>query len=76
VIRLLWDWDPAQITALVRASIRLGAHSKSWKVANGVTIPKPGKDDYTKVKGYRVISLLKCLGKVVEKVVATMLSDQ
>jgi hypothetical protein len=75
VIRLLWEWEPARITALVRASIRLGAHSKSWKVAKGVTIPKPGKDDYTKAKSYRMISLLNCLGKVVEKVVATMLAD-
>lgn len=55
--------------------IRLGAHPKSWKVANGVTIPNPGKDDYTKVKSYRVISVLNCLGKVVERVVATILSD-
>jgi hypothetical protein len=41
----------------------------------GITILKPGKDDYTKVKIYRVISLLNCLGKIVESVVATMLSD-
>jgi len=44
-------------------------------VARGVTIPKPGKDDYSKAKSYRVISLLNCLGKVVEKVVATMMSE-
>jgi hypothetical protein len=75
VIRLLWEWDSARITALVRASIRLGAHSKTWKIAKGVTIPKPGKDDYSKVKSYRVISLLNCLGKVVKKVVAIMLTD-
>ena len=44
-------------------------------MARGVTIPKPGKDDYSKAKSYRVISLLNCLGKVVEKVVATMISE-
>jgi hypothetical protein len=75
VICLLWEWDSARITALVRTSLRLGAHPKSWKIAKGVTIPKPGKDDYSKVKSYRVISLLNCLSKVVEKVVAMMLID-
>ena len=41
--------------------------SRRWKVARGVTMPKPGKDDYGLAKSYRVISLLNCLGKMVEK---------
>jgi hypothetical protein len=61
VLQLMWEWDWQRITALVRASIRLGAHPKTWKVAKGITIPKPGKDDYTKAKSYRVISLLNSL---------------
>jgi hypothetical protein len=73
VIRLVWEWDKSRIAALVRASIRLGTHPRAWKVARGVTIPKPGKDDYTLAKSYRVISLLNCLGKLVEKTVATMI---
>jgi hypothetical protein len=40
----------------------------------GVTILKPGKLTYTTIKSYQVISLLNCLGKVMEKVVAEMLS--
>jgi hypothetical protein len=68
-------WDSAWRTALVRASIRLGAHPKAWTIAKGVTILKPGKDDDSKVKSYRVISLLNCLGKVIKKVVAIMLTD-
>jgi hypothetical protein len=32
-------------------------------------------EDYTKLKSYRTISLLSCLGKVFEKVVAELLSD-
>jgi hypothetical protein len=35
---------------------------------------KPDKPDYTQIKAYRVISLLNCLGKVVEKVVADMIA--
>jgi hypothetical protein len=41
-----------------------------WKVAKGVLLRKPNKPDYTAVKTYRVISLLNCLGKVVEKIAA------
>jgi len=39
-------------------------------------IRTPGKDDCTKLKVYRTIWLLSCLGKVVEKVVAELLSDE
>ena len=46
-----------------------------WKVARGVTILQPGKDSYALAKSYRVISLLNCLGKMVEKA-AAMLASQ
>ena len=36
---------------------------------------KPNKSDYFIPKSYKVISLLNCLGKVVEKTVATTLSN-
>ena len=36
---------------------------------------KPNKRDHTLVKSDRVISLLNCLGKVVEKLVAIQLSE-
>jgi len=41
-----------------------------------VVIHKPGKDDYTKHKANRSISLLSCIGKVVKKVVADLLSEE
>lgn len=41
-----------------------------WKVAKGILLRKPNKPDYTAVKAYRVINLLNCLGKVVEKIAA------
>lgn len=36
---------------------------------------KPNKRDCTLVKFYRVINLFNCFGKVVEKLVAEMLSE-
>ena len=71
-ISCVHGWDPRRITALIRAHIRLGVHLDRWKVARGVTIPKPGKDDYSLAKSYHCISLLNCLGKMVEKVAAEL----
>ena len=39
-------------------------------------IGKPGKEDYTKRKSYRTISLFSCMGKVNQKVVAKLLSNE
>jgi hypothetical protein len=39
-----------------------------------VVVPKPGKDDYSLPKCYRLIALLECLGKLLEKVVARCLT--
>jgi hypothetical protein len=57
VLRLLWEWDFARITALVRTSIRLGAHPKTWKIAKTVTIPKSGK---MTTQGRRATALSRC----------------
>ena len=73
-IRCIYDWEPERIEAIIRAHIRLGIHPDAWKTARGVTIPKPGKTNYSLAKAYRVISLLNCLGKMVEKVAADLIS--
>jgi hypothetical protein len=74
-IRLLWRFDQACVIALVRQCLRLGIHPGAWKTAKGILLRKPGKPIYTVAKAYRVISLLKCLGKVVEKLVAELITD-
>ena len=73
-IRRVYDWEPDRVVAPIRARIRLGTHPDRWKTARGVTIPKPGKGNYGLAKSYRVISLLNCLGKMVEEVAAMLLS--
>jgi len=75
-IRLLCKWDKERIVRPTKAAIRTGRHPSVWKRASGVVIRKPGKDHYTQLKAYRSISLLRCMGKVVEKVVAELLSDE
>lgn len=60
---------------MVQQAIRLGYQPKIWKRARGILLEKEGKRDLSLVKSYRVISLLNCLGKVVEKVVTGLLSE-
>jgi hypothetical protein len=69
-------WDKQRIVGLMKATIRTGRHPAVWKRVRGVEIRKPGKDDYTQLKAHRSISLLSCTGKVVEKVVAELLSEE
>jgi hypothetical protein len=41
-----------------------------------VVILKPNKSDYWVAKAYRVITLLNCMGKVVEKVAANTIGEE
>ncbi len=74
-IRLLWSWEPDRIVAIVKSAIRLHYHPIGWKRARGILLEKNNKRDKSRVKSYRVISLLNCMGKLVEKVVAEQLSQ-
>ena len=69
---LKWAWkaDPERITSLLSACLKAGHHPRLWKEAIVCIIPKPNRADYTLAKNYRPISLLECLGKLLEKVVA------
>lgn len=56
-------------------AIQLQHQPQRWRHTKGVLLEKPNKSDRTLVKSYRVISLLNCLEKVVEKVVAAKLAQ-
>ncbi len=72
---MIWSWDKARITSIVYHAVRLGYHPREWKKARGILLEKGGKRDFGLVRSYRVISLLNCIGKVVEKMVAKELSQ-
>ncbi len=74
-LRLIWTWDSACITSLVQQAIRLQYHPQLWRHAKEILMEKPNKRDRILIKSYRVISLLNCFGKVVEKLVAEKLSQ-
>ena len=71
-IRLLWSWEEQRIIDVVKHSLRLRHHPKRWKLTRGVLLHKSGKPK-DQVKSYRVIYLLECMGKVLEKVVVNEL---
>ena len=71
---MIWSWKKAQITSIVYHAIRLGYHPTEWQKARGILLEKGEKRDFGLVWSYRIISLLNCMGKKVEKVVAKGLS--
>jgi hypothetical protein len=68
-------WDKGRIVRLAMVVILMEGHIAVLKWASGCMICKPGKDDYAKLKAYRSKSLLSCIGKLVQKVVAELLSE-
>ena len=62
------------LQALMQASLRLGYFPKSFKHTTTVVLRKPRRPDYTKVKAYRPIALENTLGKVMESIIAEIIS--
>ena len=65
---------PQLFYQLYKKMIGIGFHPESWKQEIGVIFKKPNKDDSTDPKSYRLISLLNCLGKISERIIAERLS--
>jgi hypothetical protein len=57
--------------ALYDACLTAGYHPRRWRLAIIAIILKPRKTDLLNCRSYRPISLLECMGKLLEKVVAT-----
>jgi hypothetical protein len=72
---LKWAWaaDAEWMVSLLSACLKAGHHPKPWKEAVVCIIPKPNRADYMLAKNFWPISLLKCLGKLLEKVVAKLI---
>jgi exonuclease III len=74
LLRMAWPILRKRITALFRASLELGHYPKPFRNADVVFIPKTGKRDQSLPKSYRPISLLRTLGKGLERLVARRLA--
>jgi hypothetical protein len=73
VLKWAWEADTDRIVELLAACLRAGHHPRQWKEAIVCVIPKANRADYTLAKNFRPISLLECLGKLLEKVVAKLI---
>ena len=73
---LKWVWAnrPREILLIMQLGLCLGVHHDLWKTATTVILPKPNKPSYSDPRAYRPIQLLECLGKILEKIVASRLS--
>ena len=71
---LKWAWTSPTgqkyITDLMQKCLRSGYHPKSWRRAIAIALRKSNKPDYSNPWAYRLITLLECLGKVLEHIVA------
>lgn len=73
-----WAWRSETgrqyILPLMQKCLEAGYHPKAWRRAIAVALRKPGKPDYSNPRAYRLITLLECLGKILEKIVARRLT--
>jgi ribonuclease HI len=73
-LRWIWQAESDTLYAIIHHCAEAGYHPRPWRTAVAVALRKPRKGDYSAPKSYRLIQLLECLGKVLEKVQATRLS--
>jgi hypothetical protein len=73
-LKQVLDILPQHLLDLYSTLIETGYHPHCWREATGAILKKANKPDYTAPKAYRPVSLLNCLGKVAEKIVAKRFS--
>ena len=71
---LLWNWNSSWIVVLIRQCFCLEIHFQIWKTVKKILLQKSNKSDNILVKIYRVVSLLNCLNKVIEKIAAEIIT--
>ena len=62
------------LQALMQASLSIGHFPKPYKHTTTIALRKSGKSDYTKAKAYRPIALENTLRKVMESIMADVIS--
>ncbi|KAI0309159.1 hypothetical protein OF83DRAFT_1047461, partial [Amylostereum chailletii] len=70
LIKWAFNETPEYFVDLFNACLRFGTHPRSLKMAVVAVVAKPRKTDMSNPRSYRPISLLECLSKLLEKVMA------
>lgn len=74
MISIAYQEQPILFFRIYSLLFDLGYHPAIWREATGAVLKKPNKSDYSTPKSYRIICLLNCLGKVLERIIAKRLS--
>ena len=74
VIKKAWPVYKPEITRLFQSCLEKGYHPAVFRNATLCALPKPGKRPCSLPQSYRLIALLSCLGKALERVVARRLA--
>lgn len=75
---MLWLAQPAigrRMLQLYNSVLHQGEYPKCWKEFVTVILRKANKPDYTSAKAYRPIALLNTLGKTLELIIASRLTE-
>lgn len=75
MIKALMEIRPQLLADLFTNLLRHGFYPAEWKIAKCVPIPKPAKTDHSSPKNLRPISLLSCLGKTFDKILAVRIAE-
>ena len=65
----------APLARIFTACLRLGHHPSPCKHSTTVVLRKPQKADYSLAGEYRPIALLNTIGKILERIVATRITE-
>jgi hypothetical protein len=75
VLKAAQEWLVPRLLTVFNAAIRNGYHPYEWKRSLTLALRKLKKGDYTDPKAYRPIALLNTLGKLLERVIASRMSQ-
>ncbi len=74
MLQKLWPIIGRLVTDIYNACLLQGYHPSSWRKAEVVMIPEANKRNLTKPEAWRPISLLSCLSKGMERIIAKRMS--
>ena len=74
LLRVVWDVIGEHVRRLYQGCLAIGHHPKAFREAEVVMIPKPGRRNLSTPRAWRPISLLSCLGKGLERLIARRLA--
>ncbi|KAM6508463.1 hypothetical protein FALCPG4_19002 [Fusarium falciforme] len=74
LLEAAWHIIGTHVRRLFQACLTIGHHPEPFREAEVVMIAKPGRRDLTKPRAWRPISLLSCLGKGLERLIARRLA--